>query len=235
MGSTDDETLVLAPDQGAGRDRSDRSTLATDNVVPLDDGGDADGIRVFFMLLIDANHATVGTNEHFCATSDFGRQGKSEIDFGAWSEVLLHGEVNPARGDIPSLPAMRAGFLINRQANIDRQRQVVPACHATLRHPHYSSRTGLKGDYPEKRDAIPLPKPAERLRPIATRRVLRLIDPKNERHSPRRASKPLLTSRAMVGVKNPERAVPQVFRASSVEPAFARNTIPIDVSNKVQQ
>lgn len=95
-------------------------SFAANNIVALDDSGDANRLRRVFFLFIHANHASVGAHKHFGSAGNFRRQGEREVDFSAGSKVFLHGEVNAARRDIPSLAVVRTRFPIDRQADVYR-------------------------------------------------------------------------------------------------------------------
>jgi len=99
-------------------------------------------------MFVDTDHTPVRANKYFRATRNLRRQRQSEIQFRAGSELFVDCEIDASCRDIPGLPIMRPRFSIHGQANIHRQREIIPASHAALSHTPLLLHAGLKVSQP---------------------------------------------------------------------------------------
>jgi len=134
--------------------------FAANDVVAFNHSGHADSFLQIFRVLIDANYTAVSANEDFRAASNLGGKRQREIDLGAGRKIILQSEVNSARGDIAGLATLRAGFPVDRHADVDGKRQIVATRHAAFSHGCGSITTGLDFTVfpPETKSAIGFPK-----------------------------------------------------------------------------
>jgi hypothetical protein len=107
---------------GRIRGRLGPQTFPAHDIVALDHGSDSYGLVVVVRVLVDADDSPVRSNEYLGAAGDFGRKSEREIQLGAWGEIVGHGEVDAARGNVASLSAVRPRLAIDRHPDIDRQR-----------------------------------------------------------------------------------------------------------------
>src|ERR1700730_9224527 len=84
--------------------------------------------------LVYPNDFSGGLDEHFSAAGDFGRKNHREIELGASAEIIIDGEIDAPRGDVPGLAGPRGSLFINRGTNNYGQRQFISPCGATVIH-----------------------------------------------------------------------------------------------------
>jgi len=92
--------------------------FVADNLISLNQGGDANLVVVFVRDLFDSNDFSDGPDEHFRAAGDFSGQRHSQIQLGASGEVITDVKIDSASGYVASLSV--TGVLFNRQLNQDR-------------------------------------------------------------------------------------------------------------------
>jgi hypothetical protein len=123
--------------------------LPPNDVVALDNRGHPAQIAGVIRLAIDAHYSAMSPHKNFRSASNLRGQSQSEINFGPGRKLSFHDEINPSRGNVASMSALRPWFPVEWCTNIHRKGQIVPSSRTTLCHPHWSS--------PEDSEAHPRP------------------------------------------------------------------------------
>src|ERR1700683_7605 len=104
---------------GTGRAarRSVGGGLTSNNVVALNHRGHAHAFVIFAVTAIDTHHAAMRTHKYFSGSSNFGWQGKSEIELCTRGHVFGHDEIDAASRDVSGVPVMRGWLAMDGQTD----------------------------------------------------------------------------------------------------------------------
>ena len=108
--------------------------FVANNFVAFNHGRYAHSGGAILRLLVDADDLAHGANKYFGATRHFGGQSKCEVQLGPCAEILVNGEINTPRGNVPRFPVPKGCFFFYRRPNDHRKRQIISTCCATLCH-----------------------------------------------------------------------------------------------------
>ncbi len=102
--------------------------VTANNLVPLNDGCNANTGRIISRRWIHTNNLAHGANENFRTTGDFRGQRQGDVKLGTGAKVLVNREVEAASGDVARFAIARGSFLFDRHPNDDRQGKIISTC-----------------------------------------------------------------------------------------------------------
>src|SRR5260370_6446782 len=100
----------------------------------LKHGSDIDSLVAIPGGHAHSNDFSGGSEEHFGAAGDFGRKNYREIQLDASVEIIVDGEINAPRRDVPGLAGQGGGLFIISCTNNHGQRPIISPCGATVLH-----------------------------------------------------------------------------------------------------
>jgi hypothetical protein len=125
--------------------------IAADNVVSLDNGGNAHtGVPVLNSGL-DAQNFSKSVYQDFRTICYIRRQSEDQVEPRTRLRILIHYEVKTSCGNVTGLGLLRINYLIGGDSNKNRQSQIIaPTCATLSNAPHfaYTPRTNRFGRVP---------------------------------------------------------------------------------------
>jgi hypothetical protein len=113
--------------------------LAANDIVAFYYCGNPDGFVRIIAPFFNAHDSAVRPDEDFRASRDFRGQCQREVNFRSGFELSIHREIYAPRRNIACPATVGFWFSIDWTPDKNWKSQVIPASHATLRHPRCSS------------------------------------------------------------------------------------------------